>query len=454
MDAKSKKYFKKSSETGKNLAAKAQKSDRPKSDRPKTDARSFDRPKSDRPKTDVRNFDRPKASAADARSFDRPKTDARSFDRPGMNAADPRRPARSLENSPETRRTERPVSNPKDSRLPARSFEKKPEFRKPGRPVSNSADSRRPVRAYEKRAEPGRSDRPMLNQADSRIQDLQTPHFDEFRNIPQEDMKSAAVPNEISEPVASADRLEGRNPVLEALRAGRTMNKLWVAKLDGGRIDPTVARILTLAKEQHVLILEVPRLSLDQMSETHNHQGVIAQVASHDYEDLDQIILRARENGEVPFLLMLDELKDAYNIGSILRIADAAGIHGVIIPKHRSIGLDSLVAKASAGAIEYVPVARVNNLSQTISELKDDGFWVAGTDAEGTTPYNKADFKGPLLIVIGSEGEGMNKNIREKCDFLLSIPMAGRVNSLNAAVAAGIVVFEAQRQRSSAQEKK
>ena len=249
------------------------------------------------------------------------------------------------------------------------------------------------------------------------------------------------------ETTASADRLEGRNPVLEALRAGRTMNKLWVAKHDGGRVDPTVARIVSMARDRHVLILEVPRITLDQMSETHNHQGVIAQVASHDYEDLDKIIQSARDKGEEPFILMLDELKDAYNLGSILRIADAAGVHGVIIPKHRSIGLDSLVAKASAGAIEYVPVARVNNLSQTILSMKSDGFWVAGTDAEGTTPYSKADFRGPLLIIIGSEGDGMNKNIREKCDFLLSIPMSGHVNSLNAAVAAGIVVFEAQKQR-------
>jgi len=270
------------------------------------------------------------------------------------------------------------------------------------------------------------------------------------RPAPRRAEEFVPAQNEQPERAASADRLEGRNPVLEALRAGRTMNKLWVAKLDGGRVDPIVARIVAMARERNVLILEVPRITLDQMSETHNHQGVIAQVASHDYEDLDQIILRAREKGEAPFLLLLDELKDAYNLGSILRIADAAGVHGVIIPKHRSIGLDSLVAKASAGAIEYVPVARVTNLSQTISALKEDGFWVAGTDAEGTISYDKADLKGSLLIVIGSEGEGMNKNIKEKCDFLLSIPMSGNVNSLNAAVAAGIVVFEAQRQRLAA----
>ncbi len=248
--------------------------------------------------------------------------------------------------------------------------------------------------------------------------------------------------------IPSDDRIEGRNPVLEALRAGRTINKLWVVKPDGGRIDPTVARIVALAREKGVHFTEVPRITLDQMSETHNHQGVIAQCASHDYMEIDEIIRLAAEKGEAPFLVMLDELKDAYNLGSILRIADSAGVHGVIIPKHRSIGLDSMVAKASAGAIEYVPVARVTNLSQTITSLKEQGFWVAGTDAEGTVPYDKADYKGPLLIVIGSEGEGMAKNIREKCDFLLSIPMSGNVNSLNAAVAAGIVVFTAKRLRS------
>jgi len=282
---------------------------------------------------------------------------------------------------------------------------------------------------YRGEAKPAREMRAPARQAGSRTDDF------------------VSVQNESEERIPSADRLEGRNPVLEALRAGRTINKLWVAKLDGSRIDPTIARIVAMARDRNVLIVEVPRITLDQMSETHNHQGVIAQTASHEYEELDQIISRTREKGEVPFLVMLDELKDAYNLGSILRIADAAGVHGVIIPKHRSIGLDSLVAKASAGAIEYVPVARVTNLSQTISSLKEDGFWVAGTDAEGTIPYNKADLKGPLLIVIGSEGEGMAKNIREKCDFLLSIPMSGHVNSLNAAVAAGIVVFEAQRQR-------
>ena len=163
---------------------------------------------------------------------------------------------------------------------------------------------------------------------------------------------------------------------------------------------------------------------------------------------IDDILKKAEAEGKQPLLVVLDELKDAYNLGSVLRIADAAGVDGVVIPKHRSIGLDSVVAKASAGAIEYVPVARVTNIAQTLRELKEkNGFWVCGTAAEGSTPYDKADYKGALAIVIGSEGEGMRDSVQKECDFLLSIPMAGTVNSLNAAVAAGIVVFEAVKGR-------
>ena len=253
---------------------------------------------------------------------------------------------------------------------------------------------------------------------------------------------------QMAEKTPTDDRIEGRNPVLEAMRAGRTFNKIYVAaRQDSARPDPTMARIINMAKDLRIPIMEVPKASLDEMSQTHNHQGVIAQVASHEYVGIDEMLKRAKEKGEAPLLLLLDELKDAYNLGSILRIADAAGVHGVIIPQHRSIGLDSMVAKASAGAIEYVPVARVTNLSRTILELKEKGFWIAGTDAEGTNQYFDDVWSGPMAIVIGSEGEGMSKNIKDKCDFLLSIHMAGSVNSLNAAVAAGIVVFEAVRQR-------
>ena len=247
----------------------------------------------------------------------------------------------------------------------------------------------------------------------------------------------------------TADRLEGRNSVNEALAAGREINKLWILEPQGGqRLDPGLAKILDEANKRKIVVIRSPRNVLDRMSQTHNHQGVIAAVASHEYVEIDDILAKAADEGRAPLLVVLDELKDAYNLGSVLRIADAAGVDGVIIPKHRSIGLDSVVAKASAGAIEYVPVARVTNIAQTLRELKDrHGFWVCGTAAEGSTPYDKADYKGSLAIVIGSEGEGMRDSVQKECDFLLSIPMAGKVNSLNAAVAAGIVIFEAVKGR-------
>ena len=219
------------------------------------------------------------------------------------------------------------------------------------------------------------------------------------------------------------------------------MNRLW------WHLQPLLARLVSQARDAGAVILEVDRRVLDQMSETHAHQGVIAQVAAHEYVELDDLLAQIRERGEQPFLVLLDELQESYNLGSILRIADAAGVHGVIIPERRSVGLDSAVAKASAGAIEHVPVARVGNLTQTVLKLKEEGFWVTGTDSEGTIDYHKADWSGPLLIVIGSEGEGIGQQMKKHCDFLVSIPMHGQVNSLNAAVAAGIVIFEAAAHR-------
>jgi len=247
---------------------------------------------------------------------------------------------------------------------------------------------------------------------------------------------------------ASLDKIEGKNAVFEALRSGREMNKLWVLNpAEGSHLDSSLAAILSLANDRKIAVMRVPRQSLDRISTTHNHQGVIAAVASHEYVEVSDIINVAKEADHAPLIVILDGLKDAYNLGSLLRISDAAGVDGIIIPKHRSIGLDSLVAKASAGAIEYVPVARVTNIAQTIRDLKDQGFWVCGTDASATTMYDKADYSGSMAIVIGSEGEGMRSLVRESCDFLVSIPMGGHVNSLNAAVAAGIVIFEATKKR-------
>ncbi len=256
---------------------------------------------------------------------------------------------------------------------------------------------------------------------------------------------------EAGEPVnnePSPDRLEGKNSVMEALRSGREFNKIWILEpSDGKALEAHLQKIMMMAKERKITVVRANRLVLDRMSQTHNHQGVIASVASHEYADIDEVIAKVREEGRQPLFVALDELKDAYNLGSVLRISDAAGVDGVIIPKHRSIGLDSVVAKASAGAIEYVPVFRVVNLSQTLRSLKDDGFWVLGTDMDGTVEYDKADYKGAMVVVIGSEGEGMRDSVKKCCDFLVSIPMVGHVNSLNAAVAAGIVIFEAAKQR-------
>ena len=241
--------------------------------------------------------------------------------------------------------------------------------------------------------------------------------------------------------------LEGRNPIMEALRAGRTINKMWVLKPKAQHPDPALGRLVAQAKESGAVILEVERDALDRMAFSKGHQGAIAQAAAHAYADWETFVAAAREKGEAPLVLVLDELKDPYNLGSILRIADAAGVHGVIIPSRNSVGLDALTAKASAGAIEHVPVARVVNIVTTLEQLKKDGFWITGTDAEGGSPYDQADFNGPTAIVVGSEGDGLGRLVREHCDFLLSIPMMGKVNSLNVAVATGIIVFEALRKR-------
>ena len=254
------------------------------------------------------------------------------------------------------------------------------------------------------------------------------------------------IPQILDEGTGLPDRLEGRNPIQEAIKAGRAINKIWVAKREE-RPDPSLGRLIAQAREAGAVVMEVEKRVLDAMSTTHSHQGIIAQVAAHEYIELDDLISGIKARDEVPFILILAELQESYNLGSILRIADAAGVQGVIIPMRRSVGLDAAVAKASAGAIEHVPVARVGNLSQTILTLKEQGFWIAGTDADGKTDYHSADWSGPLAILIGSEGEGLSPIMRRHCDYLISIPMFGKVNSLNAAVAAGIVTFEAAAKR-------
>lgn len=241
------------------------------------------------------------------------------------------------------------------------------------------------------------------------------------------------------------DKLEGRNPVLEALKSNREINKILVAK---GDREGSIKQIIALAREKGVIVQEVDRSKLDSLSVTHSHQGVIAYVSVKDYVELDDILEIANSKNEPAFIIILDEISDAYNLGSILRTANAVGAHGVVIPKRRAVGLTAAVSKASAGAVEYVPVARVTNLAQTIEYLKSKNIWVAGTDSSGEKPFFKSDLTGPIALVIGSEGEGMGRLIREKCDFVINIPMKGQISSLNAAVAGAVVMYEIFKQRS------
>ncbi|MGP1910415.1 23S rRNA (guanosine(2251)-2'-O)-methyltransferase RlmB [Metabacillus sp. JX24] len=235
----------------------------------------------------------------------------------------------------------------------------------------------------------------------------------------------------------------GRNTVIEALKSTRNVYKIWMAE---NSVKGQAQQIAQLAKEKGITIQTVPKKKIDQMAEG-NHQGVVAQVAAYEYAEVDDILKAAADKGEAPFILILDEIEDPHNLGSIMRTADATGAHGIIIPKRRAVGLTTTVAKLSTGAIEYIPVARVTNLARTIEELKERGVWIVGTDAKGSDDYRSMDGKMPIGLVIGSEGKGMGRLIKEKCDFLVNLPMAGRVTSLNASVAAGLLMYEVYRKR-------
>ncbi|MEJ9210769.1 23S rRNA (guanosine(2251)-2'-O)-methyltransferase RlmB [Bacillus smithii] len=237
--------------------------------------------------------------------------------------------------------------------------------------------------------------------------------------------------------------IAGRNTVLEALRSKREINKIWIA--DGAQ-KGSMLSIIKEAKKSNILVQYVPKQKIDQLV-NENHQGVVAQVAAYKYADIDELFQVAAERKETPFLLILDEIEDPHNLGSIMRTADAVGVHGIIIPKRRAVGLTTAVAKASTGAIEYIPVARVTNLARTVDELKERGLWIAGTDAQGSEDYRSLDGKLPLGLIIGSEGRGMSRLLKEKCDFLYRLPMRGHVTSLNASVAAGLLMYEIFRNR-------
>lgn len=238
-------------------------------------------------------------------------------------------------------------------------------------------------------------------------------------------------------------KIEGRNAVLEALRAGKTIDKLFV--LDGCQDGP-VRTIVREAKKHDTIINFVDKERLDQLSETKKHQGVIAMAAAYEYAEVEDILAAAEQKGEPPFIILLDNIEDPHNLGAIIRTANLAGAHGIIIPKRRAAGLTGTVAKTSAGAINYTPIAKVTNLSATIKELKERGIWFVCADMGGTQMY-QLDLRGPIGLVIGSEGEGVGKLVRQNCDFVASIPMKGDIDSLNASVAAGVLAYEIVRQR-------
>ncbi|MBQ2893398.1 MAG: 23S rRNA (guanosine(2251)-2'-O)-methyltransferase RlmB [Oscillospiraceae bacterium] len=239
-------------------------------------------------------------------------------------------------------------------------------------------------------------------------------------------------------------QLEGRNALTEALRSGRTVDKVFIA---AGETDRGLQRLAAQAKEAGAVVVPVDRRKLDMMSATRAHQGVIALAAAHEYVSIDDILEEAASRGETALIVICDELADPHNLGAIMRSAECAGAHGVIIPKRRSVGLTATVAKASAGAIEYMKVARVTNINTAIAELKEKGVWIFGTAAEGSIPMYKADLTGPTAIVIGNEGQGMSPLVQKNCDVTVHIPMKGQISSLNASAAASILLYEAVRQR-------
>ena len=272
------------------------------------------------------------------------------------------------------------------------------------------------------------------------------PEKDNFRRGNRPDRRDDRPVRREDTPPAeeNENQLEGRNALTEALRSGRTIDKVFIA---AGDTDRALQYLAAQAKEAGAVVVPVDRRKLDQMSTTHAHQGVIALAAAREYFTIDEILQEAADRGEAPLIVICDELSDPHNLGAIIRSAECAGAHGVIIPKRRSVGLTATVAKASAGGIEYMKVAKVSNINNAIAELKEKGVWIFGTAAEGSVPMYQADLTGPAAIVIGNEGDGMSQLVRKNCDMLVHIPMKGKLSSLNASAAASILLYEAVRQR-------
>lgn len=242
---------------------------------------------------------------------------------------------------------------------------------------------------------------------------------------------------------SSQDKIIGRQPVMEAIRSGREIDKIMIKK---GEFEGSIVSIIKKAKQNGIIIQEVDKQKLSQLADGENHQGIIAFAAVHEYASVEDILNHARKREEPPFIILCDKITDPHNLGSILRTANCVGAHGVIIPKRGSVGLNTVVAKTSAGAVEYTPVAKVTNIAQTIDKLKDEGLWIAGADMDGDMMY-RSNLTGAIGLVIGSEGEGISRLVREKCDFLIRIPMFGEIGSLNASVAASVLMYEISRQR-------
>ncbi len=240
------------------------------------------------------------------------------------------------------------------------------------------------------------------------------------------------------------DQVEGRNAVIELLESRRDINKILIAK---GEKHGSINKIIALAKERKILLTELEKSKLNQIAQTQNHQGVIAIVPPYNYCEVEDILELAKQKQEMPFILLLDGIEDPHNLGSIIRTAETAGVHGIIIPKRRAASVNSTVSKVSAGAVEYMKIARVNNLNETIRYLKEQGLWICGTDMNTNTTYTNQDYKMPIALVIGSEGFGISRLVKENCDFLVKIPMKGKITSLNASVSAGIIMYEVVKQR-------
>ncbi len=312
--------------------------------------------------------------------------------------------------------------------------QKQDDQRKPGRNAADKKDEnqkRKPARIQSQKQDESPKRKPAR---------IQAPKQEQKRD---QNPKMKQKPEQFQNENENQDYIIGKNPVIEALKSERDINKILIAE---GSQSGQMQQVIGMAREANVMVQFVPKKKIDQLTEG-NHQGVIAQVAAYEYAEIDDLFTAAEKKNEAPFFLLLDEIEDPHNLGSIMRTADASGAHGIIIPRRRAVGLTSTVAKSSTGAIEYIPVVRVTNMAQTIDELKERGVWIAGTDASAKQDYRQIDGTLPLGLVIGSEGKGMGRLIRDKCDFLLSLPMVGHVTSLNASVAAALLMYEVYRKR-------